>query len=92
MLFGNDLGAVEYDPTEEYTLMSDAGMSFRQILASLTSAPADRFGASTQLGRIAPGFIADLAILRGNPSQDIRAFATVQYSLRDGRIIYQAPR
>ncbi len=92
VLFGNDLGAVEYDPTEEYTLMSEAGMSFRQILASLTSAPADRFGASTQLGRIVPGFIADLAILRGNPSQDIRAFATVQYTLRDGKIIYQAPR
>ena len=92
VLFGNDLGAVEHDPSEEYTLMSEAGMTFRQILASLTTAPADRFGTSTQLGRIAPGFIADLAVLRSDPSKDIRAFATVQYTLRDGKIIYSAPR
>jgi imidazolonepropionase-like amidohydrolase len=44
VLFGNDLGAVEYDPTEEYTLMAQARMTFRQILASLTTAPAERFG------------------------------------------------
>jgi hypothetical protein len=30
-------------------------MSFRQILASLTTAPAERFGESVGLGRIAPG-------------------------------------
>src|SRR5262249_43615929 len=41
VLFGNDLGAIDYDPTEEYTLMAEAGMSFGQILASLTTAPAE---------------------------------------------------
>jgi imidazolonepropionase-like amidohydrolase len=92
VVFGNDLGAVDYDPTEEYTLMSEAGMSFRQILASLTTAPADRFGASIQLGRIAPGFIADLAVLSSDPSRDIRALATVQYTFRDGKIIYAVAR
>ena len=35
VLFGTDLGAVDYDPSEEYALMAEAGMSFRQILASL---------------------------------------------------------
>jgi imidazolonepropionase-like amidohydrolase len=92
VLFGNDLGAVEYDPTEEYVLMAEAGMSFRQILASLTTAPAERFGAATQLGRIAPGLAADLTVLKGDPSADIRALAAVQFTLRDGKIIYRAPR
>jgi imidazolonepropionase-like amidohydrolase len=92
VLFGNDLGAVAYDPREEYALMAEAGMSFRQTLASLTTAPAERFGAFTQLGRIAPGFTADLTVLRNDPSKDIRALATVQYTLRDGKIIYRAPR
>lgn len=92
VLFGNDLGAVDYDPNEEYTLMAEAGMSFRQILASLTTAPAEKFGASMQLGRIASGFTADLTVLRSDPSKDIRALATVQYTLRDGKIIYRAPR
>jgi imidazolonepropionase-like amidohydrolase len=90
VLFGNDLGAVEYDPTEEYTLMTEAGMSFRQILASLTTAPAERFGDSKQLGRIAPGLQADLVVLKEDPSANIRALTAVQYTLRAGKIIYHA--
>jgi imidazolonepropionase-like amidohydrolase len=90
ILFGNDLGAVDYDPTEEYTLMADAGMSFPQILASLTTAPAERFGESKQLGRIASGMEADLVVLKEDPSKDIRALTTVKYTLRTGKIIYRA--
>ena len=60
VLFGNDLGAVDYDPSEEYALMAESGMSFRQILASLTTAPAERFGEAQRLGRIAGGLQADL--------------------------------
>ncbi len=90
VLFGNDLGAVEYDPSEEYILMAEAGMSFPEILASLTTAPAGRFGESEKLGRIAAGLQADLVILKNDPSQDIRALATVEYTLRAGKIIYRA--
>jgi imidazolonepropionase-like amidohydrolase len=90
VLFGTDLGAVEPDPTEEYSLMAEAGMSFRQILSSLTTAPAHRFGESKQQGRIAAGFRADLVVLKDDPSMDIRALAAVQYTLREGKIIYRA--
>lgn len=90
ILFGNDLGAVDYDPTEEYTLMADAGMSFPQILASLTTAPAERFGESKQLGRIASGMEADLVVLKEDPSKEIRALTSVKYTLRSGKIIYRA--
>lgn len=90
VLFGNDLGAVDYDPTEEYVLMAEAGMSFRQILASLTTAPAERFGDSDRLGRIAAGLEADLVVLGGDPAGDIRSLADVRYTLRSGRIIYRA--
>ncbi len=90
VLFGNDLGAVDYDPTEEYVLMAEAGMSFRQILASLTTAPAERFGESQNLGRIAAGLQADLVVLKHDPSEHIRGLTSVQYTLRDGKIIYRA--
>ena len=70
--------------------MSEAGMSFRQILASLTTAPAERFGESKQLGRIAAGFQADLVVFKGDPSKDLRALTAVQYTLRAGRILYGA--
>jgi imidazolonepropionase-like amidohydrolase len=90
VLFGNDLGAVEYDPMEEYALMSKAGMSFPQILASLTTEPAEQFGESKQLGRIAVGLQADLVVLNADPSKSLRALTAVQYTLRNGKIIYEA--
>jgi imidazolonepropionase-like amidohydrolase len=90
VLFGTDVGYMtEYDPADEYALMSEAGMTFSQILTSLTTAPAERFGVSKELGRIAPGFTADLTIVKGDPNKDIRALADVQFTLRDGKIIYR---
>lgn len=90
IVFGTDLGFIEdYDPTEEYLLMMRAGMSFRQILASLTTNPAERFGVSKRTGRIAPNMEADIVILVGDPEVDIRALSNVKYTLRKGRIIYQ---
>src|SRR5580658_2883902 len=91
VLFGTDLGAVEYDPTEEYALMAQAGMTFAQILASLTTAPAERFGDANKLGRIAAGFQADLAVFRQDPAANVSSFASVKYTLRGGKIIYRAP-
>jgi imidazolonepropionase-like amidohydrolase len=90
VLFGTDLGAVEYDPTEEYCLMAQARMNFRQILASLTTAPAERFGAASKLGRIAADLQADLTIFHEDPAKDIRALAHVKYTFRAGKIIYRA--
>jgi imidazolonepropionase-like amidohydrolase len=90
VLFGTDLGAVEYDPTEEYALMSEAGMTFPQILASLTTAPTERFGDANKLGRIAAGLQADLAVFHQDPAINLRALAHVKYTLRAGTIIYRA--
>ncbi len=90
VLFGTDLGAVDYDPAEEYALMTRAGMSFSAILASLTTSPAEQFGESARLGRIAPGVQADLIVLRGDPSADIHALADVRQTLRNGRIIFDS--
>jgi imidazolonepropionase-like amidohydrolase len=81
VLFGTDLGAVDPDPSEEYELMSRAGMSFQQILASLTTAPAERFGAAEHLGRIAAGLDADLAAFKDS-------FAAVRYTIRYGKLIF----
>jgi imidazolonepropionase-like amidohydrolase len=91
ILFGTDVGYMsDYDPSDEYAFMAQAGMSFRQILAALTTAPAERFGESKQLGRIAPGFVADLAVLSKDPAQSVQAFAAVRYTLREGKLIYRA--
>ncbi|HEY5678368.1 MAG TPA: amidohydrolase family protein, partial [Myxococcales bacterium] len=49
VLFGTDLGAVDPDPRDEYALMQAAGMGFRELLASLTTAPARRFGGGRRI-------------------------------------------
>lgn len=54
IFFGTDVGYIQqFDTSEEFLWMSRAGMSFDQILASLTTSPAERFGYSNHSGRFA---------------------------------------
>ncbi len=86
ILFGTDVGYMtDYDPTEEYAAMSRAGLTPMQILVSLTTAPAERFGESNKRGRIAKGMDADLVILESDPSEDATNFAKVRTTYRAGR-------
>lgn len=90
VLFGTDVGYMtEYDPTDEYVYMEAAGLSYAQILASLTTAPAERFGVAAKTGRVARGMDADLTVVDGEPERDIRALARVRYTLRAGRVVYE---
>ena len=90
VLFGTDVGYMtDYDPTDEYVLMQGAGLSYSKILTALTTAPAERFGASHRTGRLVPGLDADIAVVDGNPEQDIRALGRVRYTFRGGRLIYR---
>ena len=90
VLFGTDVGFTKlYDTTLEYELMHRA-LSERQVLASLTTNPAQYFKAAKK-GRVEKGFDADLAVLDGDPIADVRNLAKVAYTLRAGQIIYQKP-
>jgi imidazolonepropionase-like amidohydrolase len=80
----------DYDPADEYALMEEAGMSVRHILASLTTTPAAQFQETKERGRVAPGLAADLVVLNGDPSKNVRALADVRYTFRGGKLIYQA--
>jgi imidazolonepropionase-like amidohydrolase len=90
VLFGTDAGAADYDPTEEYALMQAAGMGFRDILASLTTSPAEHFGDAQRQGRVAVGFEADVVILGRDPAADVSALARVRYTIRGGKVVYRA--
>jgi imidazolonepropionase-like amidohydrolase len=91
ILFGTDVGYLtDYDPTPEFVLMASTGLSWREILASLTTSPALRFGEESRRGRIAPGMDADLVVLAADPVRDVRAFSNVRYTVRAGKVIYTA--
>jgi imidazolonepropionase-like amidohydrolase len=90
ILFGTDIGYTDhYDTTMEFTLMSQAGMSYKQILASLTTNPARKFGDSGHTGRIAKNMKADLVVLDADPAQDVTAFSKVRYTIRNGEVLYE---
>jgi len=58
------------------------------MLASLTTAPASRFGASGQTGRVSVGMDADLVALGGDPEAELKALTAVRYVFRKGRMLY----
>jgi imidazolonepropionase-like amidohydrolase len=92
VLFGTDIGYTDaYDTTLEFQLMARAGLTFPQILTSLTTAPAARFGTGTDKGRVETGATADLVVLDEDPARDSTALARVHLTLRRGEIVYLAP-
>jgi imidazolonepropionase-like amidohydrolase len=88
ILFGTDVGYTQhYDTAEEYKLMAEGGMQWRDILAALTTAPAAFFKDATR-GRVETGLRADLAVLDADPTEDVANFARVAFTIGGGRIVY----
>jgi imidazolonepropionase-like amidohydrolase len=79
---------LDFDPTDEYVLMSKAGLSTAEILASLTTSPAERWNESARRGRVAAGQDADLVVLGADPGDDVKNFANVRCVFRAGKLIY----
>jgi imidazolonepropionase-like amidohydrolase len=93
ILFGTDVGYLpNFDHAVEYELMASAGLGWREILASLTTAPARRFNEAGRRGRVEKGQVADLAVLGSDPALGSRGFADVRYTIRAGRIIFEGSR
>ncbi len=90
VLFGTDVGFLPNYPAvaREFQLLKDAGLTFPEVLATLTTAPAARFGMADRQGRVVAGADADLVLLEGDPSRDTDASLRVRYTVRGGRILY----
>ena len=74
--------------TRELGWFVKAGMSPEQALATTTTTAAELLGMQDRLGRIAPGYAADVVAVEGNPLQGIDALLTgVRVVMKDGRIV-----
>lgn len=89
--FGTDVGYLEdYDPAVEFELLRRAGLSFDQILAALTTAPASRLPGGDKRGRVEAGMMADLVVLDGDPAQDPKTWTRSRYVFRSGQKLFDA--
>lgn len=91
IVYGTDTGFLsDYDQGEEFRQLSMAGFSFRDVLAMLTTAPAELFHRAQDEGKVARGMRGDLTILSQDPaSKDPAAFTAIQYVIRGGKVIWQ---
>jgi imidazolonepropionase-like amidohydrolase len=74
--------------TRELGWFVKAGMTPAQALASATTTAAALLGLQDQIGRIAPGYRADLVAVDGDPLQAIDAlFTGVRWVMKDGKVV-----
>ena len=77
ILAGTDLSTHGVSLHRDLELLVDAGLSPTEALVAATSAPADAFGFADR-GRIAPGLRADLVLVHGDPTTNIKATRAIQ--------------
>ena len=69
---------------DELGLMVSCGMSPRAALTAATSSAAALMGVGDSLGRVAPGFVADLVVVDGPPDDVVGLAARVRRVWQDG--------
>ena len=86
--FGTDAGVFSHGLNAgELVLMRNGGMSDREVLASATTGAAEVLGMEDEIGRIAPGFSADIIAVKGNPLEDVSVLENVDWVMVRGRVV-----
>ncbi|MCX5044736.1 amidohydrolase family protein [Aldersonia sp. NBC_00410] len=84
---GTDAPAVPHGQNaKELVALVERGMTPLQALRSATVVAAELVDVDHELGRLAPGYLADIIAVPGDPSQDISATLDVQFVMKNGRI------
>ena len=84
--YGTDLG--QGDHSQEFTLLTDNGLTAAQALAAATRNAAELLGAGDRVGSVRPGRWADLVATDGNPLRDPARFRHVSFVMKGG-VVYR---
>ena len=85
MCMGGDVGVYAHgDNAREMELMVEYGMTPPAVLRAATSVNARLLHWESRVGRVAPGLLADLIAVRGDPTRDIRAVRSVAFVIKGG--------
>ena len=86
--FGTDAGVFEHGRNAgEFALLMQQGMTSREALASATTVAAQVLHMEDEIGRIAPGYSADIIAVDGNPLEDATVLEQVDWVMVRGRVI-----
>jgi imidazolonepropionase-like amidohydrolase len=77
--------------TEEFYMMSRLGMTPLQALRAGTSVDAELLGIAKTAGKLEPGMLADIVVIPGDPTREIRNAEKVFFVMKDG-VVYRNDR
>ena len=91
IVFGTDIGGIPWNQpmAQEFPRMVKLGMSPMETIKSATSRAAVMLDMDGQIGVIAPGALADIIAVPGDPLADITQLGKVQFVMKDGKVVKQ---
>lgn len=88
LVFGTDGGVLPHGQNaQEFVALRQAGVPALEQLRMATMNAVQALGLADSLGRIAPGMLADLVAVEGDPLSDVTAFQRVRFVISRGRVI-----
>ena len=84
---GTDAPAVPHgDNAKEIFALVERGMTPLQAIRAATTVSAELIEMDDELGQLAPGFLADVIAVPGDPTTDITRLGDVRFVMKSGRI------
>ncbi len=94
VVYGTDAVAGAHGRNAEELIhrVRDGGQDAMDAIVSATSLAAESLGLADAIGRIAPGYEADLVAVAGNPLADVTAVRDVRFVMKGGVVYRNTPR